>query len=117
MTPGSPFVNFRIASRNFPFHSDHLYPVKLPIWYKPAASHASAINLVSANDTSSSRAHSTGGCFNGVPSSPLERTDPSSNRNPSTCISFTQNLRQSRINNATAGWLQLIVLPQPEKSK
>ena len=40
--------------------------------------------------------------------------DARSNRNPSTCISSTQYLRQSTINLLATGWLQLNVLPHPE---
>jgi len=70
--------------------------------------------LVSASASVSSMCHGTGANAIGEPSRPRDRIDPSSNRKPSTCNSFTQYWRHSTIIFSTIGWLQLRVLPQPE---
>ena len=51
----------RTSSRNRPFHSFQLSPTKLPTWYRPAASQASAISFVPASAGSDSMSQSTGG--------------------------------------------------------
>ena len=57
----------RTSSRKRPFHSFQLSPTKLPTWYSPAASQASAISFVPASTGSDSMSHSTGGFGSGWP--------------------------------------------------
>ena len=85
--PGSPRKKSRTSSRNRPFHSFQVSPTKLPTWYSPAASHASAMSLVPASAGSDSMSHSTGGFGSGCPDASRDRIDARSKRKPSTCIS------------------------------
>ena len=79
-----------MSSRNRPFHSFQASPTKLPTWYSPAASHASAMSFVPASAGSDSMSQSTGGFGNTRPEGSRVRMEARSNRNPSTCISATQ---------------------------
>ena len=88
--PGSLLTNDRTSSRNRPFHSTHRSPANEPTWYRPAASHASAMSFVPARTGSVSMSQMIGGRGTGAPSSSRDSTDARSNRNPSTCISATQ---------------------------
>jgi hypothetical protein len=56
-----------------------------------------------ASASASSISHRTGGNCIGAPSGPRDRIEPSSNRKPSTCISFTQKYRLSKMNFSTMG--------------
>src|SRR5215831_14822217 len=60
-SPGSPRTNRRTSSRKRPFHSDQRRPGNEPSWYRPAASQASAISLVSPSSSASSASATTGG--------------------------------------------------------
>ena len=59
--PGSPLTNDRTSSRKRPFHSTQRSPANEPTWYRPAASHASAISFVPARIGSVSMSQMTGG--------------------------------------------------------
>ncbi len=114
--PGSLLTNERTSSRNRPFHSTHRSPANDPTWYRPAASHASAMSLVPARTGSVSMSQMIGGRGTGLPSSSRDSTDARSNRKPSTCMSATQVRRLSRIIRRTIDALALSVLPVPLKS-
>ncbi len=86
----SPLTNERTSSRKRPFHSTQRSPTKLPTWYRPPASQASAMSLVPASTGSVSMSHSAGGSTIGWPASSRDRTAARSKRKPSTCISWTQ---------------------------
>src|SRR5699024_3878542 len=91
--PASPFRNFLISSRYFPFHSDHrFHDGKLPTWYNPPASHASAISFTCPRIGSKASLSRSGGLLRGVPSSLRPRIEARSNRNPSIRYSITQYL-------------------------
>ena len=65
--PGSLLTNDRTSSRNRPFHSVHRSPANEPTWYRPAASHASAMSFVPARTGSVSMSQMIGGRGNGRP--------------------------------------------------
>lgn len=89
--PPSPFKKRRMSSRYLPFHSaQRLQDGKLPTWYSPPASHASAISFAFPRIGSHARLCKIGGLFIGAPFSSLLKIEARSNRKPSTRYSVTQ---------------------------
>ena len=79
----------RTSSRNRPFHSFQLSPMKLPTWYRPAASQASAISLVPARAGRTRCPRAREG-WQEWPEESRARMEARSKRKPSTCIASTQ---------------------------
>ena len=71
--------------------------------------------LASASTGSSAIISTTGGLASTLPSMSRPRIEARSKRNPSTCMSTTHQRSASMMSLRTITWLQLQVLPQPEK--